>query len=101
MRAAKHQERKRERLRGSLISSGEKSRKTSGTRVLNCLLITKVLQLKMTNLSDLVGFALTVTLLHVIRSQEWKAHYDRSEQKLELPSFQIEHKINLKVDASS
>ena len=56
----------------------------------------------MANLSDLVGFALTVATRY-----EKETRVDRSSakpiftQKLESPGFQIKHQINWKVDASS
>ena len=63
----------------------------------------------MADLSDLVGFALTLTTrLYEKESRvEGSMIFDSSSakqiftQKFESPGFQIEHKMNWKVDASS
>ena len=62
----------------------------------------------MVNLSDLVGFALTLTARYKKESRmesSLKFRPPNAKQifteKFESPGFQIEHQINWKVDASS
>ena len=61
---------------------------------LNCLLVTKLLRLKMVNLSDLVGLPLTVTTQEARVEMSFSIAKQIFTQKFESPGFQIEHQIN-------
>ena len=76
-------------------------KKLSVIYTLNCFIsVTKRLRLKMTDLNDLMGFALTLTIryekevkggMHIFDSSSAKQIFT---QKFESLGFQVEHKIN-------